>query len=195
MANKKKNVVNYSDFKAAANDGFAESLVVNWKGLDIEVRPLLTLPEVAIFVDQVVSAAFDEKGEYFPERANAAMLICIVGLYTNINLGRNTYEIYDVIMRSAIIEMILQKVNQEQFDSIRDAISDKIEYLTNANVQAINKQIIETGNTLNEINDNMSSLFGGVSADELKAIMGVLSSGSLDEQKLVEAVTKQIADQ
>lgn len=190
MANKKKSVA-YSAFKAAAEKNYTGKTVVNWNDLEIEIKRNLTLSEVVDFVNIVSSAAFNEEGAYMPEFIDAAILICTVEAYTNINLGRGEIEAiaaYDYIYHSGIFDVIMENIDEEQFEKIVRAAVKKIEHLANTNIQAVTKQVNELGAAFEGLETGLSSLTEGISPEDLRGVVDALSSGVLDEKKLVEAI-------
>ena len=187
MANKKKSV-SFSTFKAAAARDYKGIAIVSWNNIEIEIKRHLSLLEVLNFVDLVTKAAFDEDAAYMPERIDAAILACTIEFYTNINLGKDPFEAYDAIYRSGLLYMIMENIDQDQYDRIIRAAVKKIDNTANANIQAVTKQITELGAAFENVESSIASLVDGITPDELRGMIGALSSGTIDEKKLVEAI-------
>lgn len=187
MANKKKSV-SFSAFKAAATGDYKGIVVVPWNDIEVEIKRHLSLLEVLNFVALVTQAAFDDDGAYMPERIDAAILACTIEFYTNINLGKDPFEAYDLIYQSGISDVIMENIDRDQFDRIIRAAIKKIDNTANANIQAVTKQVNELSAAFENMESSMASLVEGITPDELRGMIGALSSGTIDEKKLVEAI-------
>ena len=161
---------------------------VEWSGLSLVIERHLNLAEMAKFGDVCVRACFNpDDASYSPEVKDLAIRSCIVALYTNVTLPKNIAKQYELIYHSMILDTISVNVDQIQLNAIIRAIDDKVEHLAAANIEMVNKQMNDLYGALDGVQKQMSEMFNGVDADDIKNIMGALTDGGLDEEKLVKA--------
>lgn len=182
-------IISIDEFRDAAENNYRGFTTVDWHGIKLEIKRHLSLIEVWSFVDLVHKAAFTADGVYMPERVDAAIQACTVELYTNINLGDDPLEAYDLIYHSCIYEVIAGQIDHVQYDRIIKAAIKKIENTANASIQAATKQVAELSATLEGMEANLASLVDSVEPGELQGMIHALSSGVIDEGKLVKAIT------
>lgn len=190
MANGSEAKVDYNVFKVAVAKALEPTTTIQWNGLDINVKKNLSLAEAISFVESVVASAFGTDGTFLPERIDAAILICVVGFYTNIELGDDIEEMYELINGSAIVDMLLERINQRQFDKIINAIYKKIDNIVSMNIHDVTEQMNEMRTAFENIGTSMSALFDGIKPEDMNGIINALSSGVIDEKKLVEAIAE-----
>lgn len=190
MANGSEAKVDYNVFKVAVTKSLEPTTTIQWNGLDINIKKNLSLAEAISFVESVVASAFGADGTFLPERIDAAILICVVGFYTNIELGDDIEEMYELINSSAITDMVLEKINQRQFDKIISAIYKKIDIMVSLNIHDVTEQMNEMRTAFENIGTSMSALFDGIKPEDMNGVINALSSGVIDEKKLVEAIAE-----
>lgn len=188
MANNNDNLVSYDSFRSAALADMEPPTTVQWNGIEVVIKKNLSLIEALAFVDNVVTVAFNANGEYLPERVDAAVLICTLGLYTNIDTNNDIELMYDLINGSSIFDLVMDNIDRRQFDRIIGATNKKIDNLINTNIQAIAKQVNDLSTAFESIETNIETLFNGIKAEDINGIINALSSGEFNEKKLVEAI-------
>ena len=63
-----ENKINIDEFKAAINAISTPDTVVEWHGIEMTIKRLLSLEEMLTFVNDVVSSCFEEKTESIFQR-------------------------------------------------------------------------------------------------------------------------------
>lgn len=190
MANKIKRI-SVSAFENAVKNTYEPTVTVDWNGLTLVIKRHLGLYEMAKFVDVCVKACFNpDDASYSPESKDFAIRSCIVAFYTNITLPENPAKQYELIYSSMILDAITMNVDQIQLNAIIKAIDDKVAHLASANVELVTKQMSDLYGALEGVQQQMSDMFSGVSAEDIKGVMGALSSGGFDEEKIVKAYMK-----
>ena len=183
-----ENKINIDEFKAAINAISTPDAVVEWHGIEMTIKRLLSLEEMLTFVNDVVSSCFEEKtGEYIPEIKDFAIRCSIMESYAGFVLPSDLSEKYSMIYNSDIVSFIVMHIDKNQFESILSSIDDKIEHLAQNNIEAINKQMNELIAGFSTIEQNLSNIFGNVDSDTISKIAGAIVDGSFDEKKLVDA--------
>lgn len=180
--------ISVNAFEKAVDSIYEPITNVEWNGLSLIIKRHLNLAEVAKFVDVCVKACFNpDDASYAPEAKDIAIRSCIVAFYTNITLPGNIAKQYELIYHSRILDVVMPNIDQTQLDAIIKAIDDKVEHLASANIEMVNKQMNDLYGALDGVQKQMSEMFNGVDADDIKNIMGALTDGGLDEEKLVKA--------
>lgn len=166
---------------------------ISWNGLELAITNTLGLHDMLAFVDGVVRSCFDsETGAYLPEAKDFAIRSSIVNYYTNISLPKNLEHRYDIVMMSELVDVILDSVNQQQFQSMMKAINAKLDHLAATNMQAINSQFAGIATSMEALQSKIAELFDGVSAEDISNLTGVLARGAdLNERELVKAYIEQ----
>lgn len=179
------------EFCYAANEDYSPIQYVDWHGLKIAVKRHMSLKEVAKFVDVCTKACFNsDDGQYTPEAKDMAVRSCILAFYTNIDLPDSIEDQYEAIYHSMILDEVMPNIDSEQFKAVLRAIDEKVSHLAEGNISFLNERINDACNIIDGIQDKMSTLFGDVSADELKGVITALSSGTIDEEKIIEEYFK-----
>lgn len=187
MAEKIKNI-SINAFETAVNSFYVPTSVVEWNGLTISIKKHLSLSDVAKFVDICTRACFDTDTNVFaPEIKDVAIRSCIVGFYTNITLPQNVEKQYELFYCSGIVEFVTDYIDDHQLNAIKAAINRKVDHIAAANIEYMYKQMNDFDNAINVIQDKMAEMFEGVDADDIKNVIGALSNGAIDEDKLVKA--------
>lgn len=167
---------------------YTSSHTVNWNGLEVVVKHSLTFKDMMGFVDSVVKTCFkSDDGAYMPEAKDFAIKSNILERYTNISLPNNLEHRYEIIYYTDIIDTIINYINKCQFDAMIEAVDAKINNIAQANIEDINKQMINLQTTFDNLQSQFESMFDGIDLEDLHNIMEKLAEGNLDESKLIEA--------
>ena len=147
-----------------------------------------------MFVSDVAKSCFaDDDGEYMPEVRDFAIKSCLIEYYTNLSLPSNTERRYELIYSCNITDVIMEHIDKGQLFEIIKAIDARIEHTASANVESLNKQMNELYAAFDNLQTNLSGIFSGIGADDIKGLVSALSGGGLDEGKIVEAYLSQTA--
>ncbi len=186
MAKIKKITVNA--FEKVMKETYKPAETFDWNGVEVIVKKTLSLREMIEFVDTVVKSCFTETdGVYIPEVKDFILKVCVLEKYANFTMPRNLETQYDLIYNTDAYECVLNYVNAQQFGEICCAINAKIEHQTQANVEASHKQMNTLFDAFESLQEQLSGVFTGVGENDVRAVVDALSSGTLDEEKLVRA--------
>lgn len=163
--------------------------MLDWHGLEVTIKKTLSLKEMLEFVNSVVNSCFsnDEISVYNPEVKDFAIKISILQKYTNFTLPKNSETKYELLYKTDVIPCVLKCINAEQFFEICTSIDKKIENVAQANIEAVNKQMVELMSAFENLQTQMGELFDGVENSDMPALLKALSGGTLDEDKFVQA--------
>lgn len=187
----KSNRINASTLIDTVNRVAEPTTSFNWNGIDIVVTRVLPMNVMLEFVDYVVKTCFGNDGEYLPEVKDFAIKSCLLEMYANFALPTDLSERYAVIYNSDIVDTLLHHIDNQQFSEIINAIEQKISNLAQANVQMVYAQMNRINAEFENLQNIVSELFAGVNPDDVKALIGAVSHGDIDESKIVKAFISQ----
>lgn len=188
---KEVNMVTVDAIEDVMKSEFANAEIVQWHGIDVEIKKSIDLHLAYEFVNQVVNSCFDEDdGGYIPEIKDFAIRACTVEKYTNITLPENVEKLYDLMYMTDIYDLVRDKINRKQLNALVRAVDDKIEYRTDSGIMVIRK----AADDVRALTKQFANLFGGVTPDDVQAITKAVIDGRLDEEKLVKAYAKVKAE-
>lgn len=137
-----KNKVSVATIEQVMKEQFSNAAkTVEWCGVEIEYKEVLTMVEMKAFVDGVVDASFDNDGDYMPEFTDWLIRTNMIQLYTNVRMPQNIEKQYDILYRTDLYEQIAGLVDQRQYAKIMEAIEQKLEYRRNSDVTAMRVQL------------------------------------------------------
>lgn len=182
--------ISVNAFENVMKETYEPTEKFNWNGIEVTVKKNLSLNEMLEFVNIVVSTCFsNESNSYMPEVRDFATRICILDKYANFTMPKNIETQYELVYCTDAVEQVLQHVNSNQFNEIELSISKKIDNMSQANIEAVNKQMNELFNEFNNLQNSLASLFDGIENIDIRAFAGAISNGGIDEEKLVKAYT------
>ena len=180
--------ITVEDFNNAINDVYMPVTETEWNGLTLYVKKNISFKETLDFVKYVTELCFaEDTHEYLPEARDLAIKIFLIQHYTNIDLPDSLEERNKFIYETDIVQTVLNFVNPYQFNEIIRAIDLKIDYMADANIEAINNKMDELYKSFEELSNSLETVFGGINEDSMVDLVNAIKDGRLDESKLVEA--------
>lgn len=181
---KEIDMVSVNAIESVMKNEFANEVTVQWHGVDIVIRKTIGLKQAFEFVNQSVNSCFAEKdGAYMPEMKDFVIRACLVEKYTNIRSPENPEKLYDILYKTDLCNVVCGNIYIEQFNALVEAINDKLDYVSSADVKAVQKVSENIGSLI----QNFTDVFSGVTADDVKKITDAIVSGQFSEEKLIEA--------
>jgi len=166
----------------------APSIVnVEWRGIEVTITRRLSLSDMMKFVDGVTNLCFSDDGTYMPEIKDFATRCNVLEMYANFTLPSNIEKRYELVYACDVYATIMGSIDRTQFEVMLAAIDDKIDNRAQANVEAINRQMNELYAAFENLESRLSAVFDGIDGDTMKQLIGAMSNGKLDEQKLMDA--------
>ena len=139
------------------------------------------------FVNDVVLSCFQEDGGFVPEVMDFAIRSNILSKYANFSLPDKLEHRYEIIYKTDIIDLVCSRINGAQLNEIVASINRKVEFLCDSNALMIKRQVNDLISAFNDLQARTEGMFNGISSDDIAKLANVLSSGELDEGKIVEA--------
>ncbi|MBR1525582.1 MAG: hypothetical protein IJ640_02865 [Prevotella sp.] len=187
MADKVKNI-SINAMERVVKESGDTVITKEWHGSELVIQRRLGLLDMMSFVDGVVKTCFTgDEHKYTPEVRDFAIRCSILEMYANFTLPQNVEKRYEFVYGCDAVDNVVQEIDATQFDLILQAIDEKIQFVADAHIEAINQQMNELYASFAELENHLSAVFEGVDADGMANIVKALQSGNLDEEKLVNA--------
>lgn len=184
--------ISISAIEKVMKEEFSNVATVDWHGNQLIVQRTLPLQDMLMFVSTVVDSCFNKTtSEFIPEAKDFALMNCIVEFYANVRLPESMERRYDLLYRTDLIRAILDNVNDHQFNEMVVAINAKVRNRADSNAEKILRQFASTQERFEELAEQVSELFSGVTNEDLTKLAGAVADGSIDEEKIVRIVMEQ----
>ena len=178
-------------FDKIAKEQFQNEATIEWHDAQLRVKYALSLTDMLAFVDDVVGSCFHDKLGYMPEVKDFAIKTNILSRYANFSLPDNLEHRYQLVYMTDAVDAVCAAIDGTQLQEIVNSINSKIRFLCDSKATMIQERINDVLSTMEEMRDNTKSIFDGITQDDIKNLMGAISSSGLDEQKLVHAYIEQ----
>jgi len=178
-------------FDKIAKEQFQNEVTIEWHDAQLRVKYALSLTDMLAFVDDVVGSCFHDKLGYIPEVKDFAIKTNILSRYANFSLPDNLEHRYQLVYMTDAVDAVCAAIDGTQLQEIVNSINSKIRFLCDSKATMIQERINDVLNTMEEMRDNTKSIFDGITQNDLKNLMGAITSNGLDEQKLVQAYIEQ----
>jgi len=152
-----------------------------WFGNEVKIKHTLSFSEALAFVDDVVSSCFHTTGGYMPELQEFVVKSNILTRYANFNLPDNLEHRYSLLYNTDAVDVV-----------IRHIISEKISYLCESNIAAIERQMNEVVSAFTELQKKTEAMFANITPDDISKLTSAMADGQFSEERLVKAYTNQM---
>ena len=177
-----------------AKDVYKNDVSFEWNGITVECVKTIPLSDMLLFVRGCVDSCFNEDGEYIPEALRFAFDSNIIAHYTNIKLPENLERSYMILNNTDIVEQVANHINTQQVEAITMAIADKIEDIRQSRVNELKVAINEFSAMVEQMNNNMEALFGGMNPEEIAQTMDFMSKFENVDNVTEESVARTMLE-
>lgn len=188
---KSEKKVSIALFDKIAKEHFKNEDVIQWHEAEVRVKRTLSLTAMLEFVDDVVGSCFHDGMGYMPEVKDFAIKSNILTRYANFSMPDNLEHRYQMVYGTDAVDAVCAVIDTMQLQEIVNSINSKIHFLCDSKANLIQERINSVLETMEEMRDNTKDIFGGLSQDDLKALMSAITEHGLSEQKIVEAYMEQ----
>jgi len=184
---KKNNAVTLAALKKAIKENSPESThTVNWNGLEITVKNMLTVNELIELVNDVVGSCFLEDGTYVPELVKFLVREGVISHYTNLTMPKDIAESYEICMNNSLYECITKDIIKDVWD-IEYAVEERIAFEKDTMANSIKASMQK----FVDAQDKLTDALDGFNAEDLNKMLGMVISGGFSEEKIVQAYMDQ----
>lgn len=163
-----------------------------WFDTEIQIKHTLSIAEMLTFVKNVVEICFHETEGYLPELKDFAIRSNVLVSYANFTLPDNLEHRYELLYNTNAFETVLGHIDMTQFNNILESISEKIGYLCDSNIAAIEHQMKEVMAAFSDLVEKSENLFSGITQEDIGKITSAFADGQFSEEKLVKAYAAQL---
>lgn len=165
---------------------------LTWGDVEVSIKRRLPLADVIEFVDDVVKTCFtqDDSG-YHPEVKNFTIKSNILTMYANFTMPSNVEYQYELIYDSGIVAEVVKYIDREQLDEILAAIDDKIDAEIQIEASMLRAQVSKLVTSISDLESQFSDIFSGIGEKEIAKIVGAITDGKFDADKLISAYFDQ----
>lgn len=178
--------------QALAKDTVITETLADTEDVTIQIKKTITLPEMMLFVQEVVEACIDgETGEYIPEAYDFAIRSAVLTHYANFAMPANLEKQYWLIYSTRAFQQVLNNINEQQFNDIIRAIDRKVKYMLDVMSSAAVSKINEVIAKFNDVAAASTKMFDGASPDDMaKFISGITKLKDMKEEDIAQAIVK-----
>ena len=186
MAKTKK--VSIRSIEEAVEDKAQSTIIVDFNGVEITVKRMLSFYDMMRFVRDVVGGCFaDDTGRYMPEVFPFMIRLCVLAYYTNVNIPQNVEKQYEFAYATGLYEAVIEHINQTQFNDIANAIYTGINHTANMNISEIHTKFTSIQETLAEFVEQLGGIFSGIDSADIENVLKAVGDHGIDEEKLMRA--------
>lgn len=169
--------------------------------ISVDVKTVLSLPDMTAFVNEVVDECFDEDGEYYPEYRAYMIRRQVLAYYGGFTMPKDHKKAYQWIYGTPVYDRMMEVIDSTQFDELLFAITDKIQHHQEVLLSGERQALMKAAAKMDEVSESVRSLTEGV---DMEAFMTAVSGlgdtfGNMPREQivheLVEAVTRRRTEQ
>lgn len=157
--------------------------VVLRDGIEICIKPELTMQEFVYVVNNAASACFDfGRGVYYPEAEEYMFRVSVIEAYTNIGLPDDVETAYKYV--GYIWDDVRDAIDSRQFKNLKDAVKKSISFSKDDILSRRQKELGELVERVTGLCSALSEAFSGVNVNELSDLASSLEvlSGTADAE-------------
>ena len=188
---KKINKISINSFEKAMKENFSDIVVVKWYGVDIEIRPTISLVDAAEFISNIVSAAISDDGDYMPEFVDFVMRCNVLTKYANFTISDNTEKTYDLVYKTNAFDTVMEQINKRQLDAIMNSSMQKIEFEKQVALSNITRDTIDAIEAINKMQRQMEEILDGISNEDMQRFVNAVGENEIDYDELVKAFSER----
>lgn len=193
MAKKDTKRVSISAWEKVMKEHFDNTPVhVDWNGIEVEVKKLLPLKEMIVFVEEIVEACFGKDGVFLPQAEPFAIRSGVLSHYAGFAMPESLEKQYELVMGTDAADVVLMNINRAQLDDLIEAADRKIDFICDSNAMTAKAEADKVLAAFQELGESMKAVFGDMSAEDIQKVLSAVGNlGEVDEGKIVEAYAKQ----
>lgn len=186
----KKNIV---ELLNKCTSVYSDTVNKEWNGINIEIKPVLTLTEMSRFITEVILYCFTgENKSFVPEYKDIAIKMCVIKYYTDLSMPEDvTDEFIKSLYKCDIVDRIIEEVNNQQFRVIIDSINKKMDYILKRTGTYTESKLAEFIEIVIKLVTDFSDKFDDVDSGKLIELANAVSNNKIDEGKIVAAIMKE----
>ena len=160
---------------------------IEFEGSTYNVKEIISIEDVMGFVRTVAYTCFDDSDfTYNPELKDFSIRVETFKRYTDVELPDDVTELYSFVYKNDDLFMtVISSISRAQFDAVLKAVDDKIQYIIDTNVNAVNASLSEMSSKIDSFERQFTALFSSIDKDDMGKIMSLVAN--YDENALALA--------
>lgn len=183
--------VSITMFDKIAKEHFQNESVIQWYDAEVRVKRVLSLTDMLAFVNDVAGSCFQEGIGFMPELKDFVIKTNILTRYANFSMPEKLEHRYQMVYGTDAVDAVCAVIDTTQLQEIVNSIDSKIHFLCDSKANLIQERINSVLDVMEEMRDSTKDIFGGLSSNDMKALMGAIAGHGFDEKKIVEAYLEQ----
>lgn len=184
---KKEKRISINALENVAKENFQDVVTEQWFDIEVTIKRNLSMTEMMQFVQDVVNMCFTTAGTYIPEVMDFAIKSGILTYYANFTLPDNLEKQYWLTYATDAVDMVCKHINMVQLQEMVNGANRKIDHLCDADTIATKTKLTELSSAFAKMGEQFSDMFGGVSAEDVRRVVGAIGENGMDEEKIVSA--------
>lgn len=188
---KKVNRISVAKFeKAVSKDNVVFIPLDGVEDVNIEIIKSISLQNMIEFVENVAESCVDmESGEYTPQVRDFAIKRELLTKYANFTMPNNIEKQYEFIYGSNVVDVVLQNINQLQFQEIVSSIDRKVKFMLDCVTSISASNTVKLLNKLDSIAEQNTAMFDSLQGEDIASVFSNINAiANMDEEKLARAV-------
>jgi len=188
---KKVNRISVTKFeKVVSKDNVVVIPLDGVEDTNIEITKSISLQNMIEFVENVAESCVDmESGEFTPQVRDFAIKRELLTKYANFTMPNNIEKQYDFIYGSSVVDIVIQNINQLQFQEIISSIDRKIKFMLDCVTSISASNTVKLLNKLDSIAEQNTAMFDSLQGEDISTVFSNINAiANMDEEKLARAV-------
>lgn len=188
---KKVNRISVTKFeKVVSKDNVVVIPLDGVEDTNIEITKSISLQNMIEFVENVAESCVDmESGEFTPQVRDFAIKRELLTKYANFTMPNNIEKQYDFIYGSSVVDIVIQNINQLQFQEIISSIDRKIKFMLDCVTSISASNTVKLLNKLDSIAEQNTAMFDSLQGEDISTVFSNINTiANMDEEKLARAV-------
>lgn len=165
-----------------------EATVVQWNGLEVVIKYRLSLPDILSFVSSVVDSCFaEDTNTYLPEIEEFAIRSNVLDTYANFSFPKDARLMYELVYNTDAYEFVVERIDKEQLNDIRESIDKKIKQKLKENVEAVRMEVDSAVSDLIDLQRSIESVLETINSEDILTISRAIENGEITEDGIVRA--------
>lgn len=180
--------ISIATMDSIAKENYVDTITTDFYGKELVIKRNISLGDMIKFVRDVTNGCFaDGTGEYIPEVKKFFIKNAIVEYYSNVSLPENIKHKYELLYKTGVADVILDEIDQTQYEEIIEAIDEKIDARVYTNEQMFDERVKGAVQSVDNLVRNVKEIFSGMTNEDMQKLLSAISNNTLDEEKLVNA--------
>lgn len=151
-----------------------DAKVITIEDKEINIVQYLSTEKKIDFIEDVMSRVFDNTGLSSPVRVEVYFYLNLIRYYTDISITetmmKNAAKTYDILEMNNIIDVIIENIPEDEFNTLFDYVTESIEHFETYNFSFAGT-LKNVGTDYNNTNVDVEGLIGQLTEIESSEVL------------------------